>query len=413
MTRRVTIVTAGHLATSPRMLKAADALDEAGYAVRVVSANFMSWAADADRRVRARRRWRSTVVDYQRDTAAARWFITGARFRAAQVAASRLGARRPKGLAVAAFSRIHCELVSAILSEDADLVYGGKTGAIAAVAEAARRMGRPFAVDFEDFHCGEQRDDPAGRIVNELADIIMRDVARDAAFITAGSAAIADACAARFGVRPIAVHNTFELPTEAPRWNGHAAGPLRMYWFSQTIGPPRGLEDVVAAAGLIGRPCELHVRGVPAAGYIESLQVLVTSLAPKLTLIRHEPIDPDVLVDTCRGFDVGLAPEQMAVPNQELALSNKSLTYPLAGVPVVITETPGQRALARDLGAGAVCYRPGDVASLAGGLARWFDDPDVLRAAGAASWEAARRRWHWRHPEECGALVAAVARVVS
>src|SRR5213594_3227226 len=172
---------------------------------------------------------------YARDTAAARWFITGARFRAAQVAASRLGARRPKGLAVAAFSRIHCELVNAILSEDADLVYGGKTGAIAAVAEAARRMGRPFAVDFEDFHCGEQRDDPAGRIVNELADIIMRDVARDAAFITAGSAAIADACAARFGVRPIAVHNTFELPTEAPRWNGHAAGPLRMYWFSQTI----------------------------------------------------------------------------------------------------------------------------------------------------------------------------------
>jgi len=188
---------------------------------------------------------------------------------------------------------------------------------------------------------------------------------------------------------------------------------LRMYWFSQTIGPRRGLEDVVAAAGLIGRPCELHVRGVPAAGYLESLQVLVTSLAPKLTLIRHEPIDPDVLVDTCRGFDVGLAPEQMAVPNQELALSNKSLTYPLAGLPVVITETPGQRALARDLGAGAVCYRPGDVASLAGGLARWFDDPDVLRAAGAASWEAARRRWHWRHPEECGALVAAVARVVS
>ena len=66
-----------------------------------------------------------------------------------------------------------------------------------------------------------------------------------------------------------------------------------------------------------------------------------------------------------------------------------------------------------DLGAGAVCYRPGDVATLAGGLARWFDDPDALRAAGEASWAAARRRWHWRHPAERGALVAAVERVVS
>jgi glycosyltransferase involved in cell wall biosynthesis len=241
----------------------------------------------------------------------------------------------------------------------------------------------------------------------------MRDVARDAAFITAGSAAIADACAARFGARPIAVHNAFELPADAPRWNGRAGGPLRMYWFSQTIGPSRGLEDVVAAAGLVGRSCELHVRGVPAAGYLESLHALVTRLAPSLTLIHHLPIDPDVLVDTCRGFDVGLSPEQMGVPNQELALSNKSLTYPLAGLPVVITDTPGQRELARDLGAGAVCYRPGDVANLASGLARWFDDPEALRAAGAASWEAARRRWHWRHPAERGALVGAVARVVS
>ncbi len=413
MQRRVTIVTAGHLATCPRMLKAADALDEAGYAVRVISANFMPWAAEADRRVRARRRWRSTVIDYQRDTAAARWFITGARFRAAQVAASTLGARRPLQLAVAAYSRIHRELVDAILAEDADLVYGGSTGALAAIAEAGRRMYRPFAIDFEDFHCGEQRDDAEGRKVNELADIVMRDVARDAAFITAGSAAIADACAARFGARPIAVHNAFDLPPDAPRWNGRAGGPLSMYWFSQTIGPCRGLEDVVAAAGLVRQPCELHVRGVPVAGYLESLRALVTRLAPSLTLTHHQPIDPDVLIDTCRGFDIGLSPEQMSVPNQELALSNKSLTYPLAGLPVVITDTPGQRVLAQDLGAGAVCYRPGDVATLAGGLARWFDDPDALRAAGEASWEAARRRWHWRHPAERGALVAAVERVVS
>ena len=413
MQRRVTIVTAGHLATCPRMLKAADALDEAGYAVRVVSANFMPWAADADRRVRARRRWRSTVIDYQRDTAAARWLITGARFRAAQVAASTLGARRPLRLAVTAYSRIHRELVNAILREDADLVYGGTTGALAAVAEAGRRMGRPFAIDFEDFHCGEQRDDAEGRMVNELADIVMRDVARDAAFITAGSTAIADACAARFDARPTAVHNAFELPAEAPHWNGRVRGPLRMYWFSQTIGPHRGLEDVVAAAGLVGRPCELHLRGVPAGGYLESLRALIARDAPALALIHHAVADPESMIDACRGFDVGLSPEQGVPPNRELNLTNKALTYPLAGLPVVLTDTAGQQGLARDLGAGAVCYRPGDVAALASGLARWFDDPDALRAAGEASWEAARRRWHWRHPAERGALLAAVARVVS
>ena len=36
MSARICVVTAGHLSTSPRMLKAADALHAAGYHVRVV-----------------------------------------------------------------------------------------------------------------------------------------------------------------------------------------------------------------------------------------------------------------------------------------------------------------------------------------------------------------------------------------
>jgi hypothetical protein len=152
---------------------------------------------------------------------------------------------------------------------------------------------------------------------------------------------------------------------------------------------------------------------VPVAGYLESLRALAAARAPRLTLIDHAPIDPDTMIDACRGFDVGLAPEQIGVPNQELALSNKSLTYPLAGLPVVLTDTVGQRALAHDLGPGALCYRPGEVATLAEGLSRWFDDRDAFRVAREASWHAARTRWHWRHPAERGALLDAVGRVVS
>src|SRR5882672_11962805 len=69
MSTRVCVVTAGHLSTCPRMLKAADALAGAGYDVRVVSTNHTPWAAAADRKVLATRAWASTVVDYDRDTA--------------------------------------------------------------------------------------------------------------------------------------------------------------------------------------------------------------------------------------------------------------------------------------------------------------------------------------------------------
>ena len=42
-------MTAGHMSTCPRMLKAADALHGAGFDVRVVSASHTPWAVEADK----------------------------------------------------------------------------------------------------------------------------------------------------------------------------------------------------------------------------------------------------------------------------------------------------------------------------------------------------------------------------
>jgi hypothetical protein len=76
---------------------------------------------------------------------------------------------------------------------------------------------------------------------------------------------------------------------------------------------------------------------------------------------------------------------------------------------VAFTDTPGQRVLALDLGPGALLYPPGQPASLAEGLRRWAESGDLLRRAKIAAWEAAKRRWHWEHAQERGALLAAVA----
>jgi len=59
MKHRICVMTAGHLSTCPRMLKAADALAEAGYRVRVVSARHTGWAAASDAEVC--RRWGITT----------------------------------------------------------------------------------------------------------------------------------------------------------------------------------------------------------------------------------------------------------------------------------------------------------------------------------------------------------------
>jgi len=404
--RRVTVVTAGHLATCPRMLKAADALHGAGYDVRVVSTSQTAWAAAADRELKARRAWRWTVIPHDRATAAARWLTSGVRQRLAELMVRGAVRSAPQRVVTAAFSRMHAELVRAILREPADFIYGGTSGALGAVAEAARRSGVPFALDFEDFHCGEHGATPWGTLRNELAARVMTDAARDASFVTAGSAAIGRACEHRLGIRPVVINNVFSL-NDAPTTRA-AADAVRFYWFSQTVGAGRGLEDVIAATGQARLRAELHLRGRAAAGYLDALRARAAAVAPALEVIHHSPADPDSLVNGCRAFDIGLSLEPGHTVNNALSLSNKTLTYPLAGLAMVVTDTPGQRPVADDLGADAVVYAPGQIDRLADGLGTWAGNRRALRHAQEASWEAARRRWHWEHPLERESFLSSV-----
>jgi glycosyltransferase involved in cell wall biosynthesis len=393
------------------MLKAADALAWAGHSVRVVATRFEPWATTADEDVRARRSWRVTVIDRGRRSGALTYWRSGIRQRTARAAARWIGpARSPIAVAARAYARLHSEFVAAAVSEPADLFYGGTSATLAAVAEAGTRQGVPYALDLEDFH-GAESEAPDADFTHALAERIEGAVFDRAAALTTSSGPIARAYHARYGIAPCVVSNTFPLPSTPPDFV-RRPGPLRLYWFSQTIGPGRGLEDAIAAAGRAGIEAELHLRGRSANGYFGILEQLRAAQAPRLVIVPHPPAPPDAMVDLAREYDVGLALEQMTVLNHQLALSNKALTYVLAGIAVALTDTPGQRVLGVDLGPDRGVVPPADVDALAALLARWATDPNALLAAKRAAWAAAVRRWHWEHEDDRGALCALVKEIV-
>lgn len=413
MPLRVTIVTSGHLATCPRMLKAADAIDAAGYHLRVISGRCTDWAAIADDNIRKSRNWRWDVVDYHCGSNRRNYLFSGVRFRAAGLLAKasrvKLG---PLWFLARAFARVHPELVDEIALEPCDLIYGGTSGALAAVAIAARRANIPYALDLEDFHSAAMDDGPESHFVDSLAEQVERKILPGARFLTAGSAAIAEAYAQKYGVRAIPINNTFPLPPRAPDIAASEDPGLKLYWFSQTIGPGRGLEDVIRAMGLAGIPGALHLRGRADSAYLAVLERAVATCAPNWTIVAHAPGPPESMVDLCRAYDIGLAVEPGFSRNNLLALSNKIFTYMLAGLALVLTDTPGQRPVADHLGSDAIVYQPGDVATLASGLKSWATNHGNLLRAKAAAWQAAQRRWHWEHTLERGALLDAVAKAI-
>lgn len=410
---RVCVLTAGHLATSPRMVKVADALFATGYSVRVVSTRHVAWATTGDASIKSHRgdTWSWDVVDYSRNGPFASRIYTSLRTRLARRAASAIGPRRvSRGIVSRARERVFPELVRMVLERPVDLIYGGGS-ALAATAEAACRMSVPFAFDLEDFHTGEYADSTAGRFASSLTERLEEETLPKAALLTAGSDSIAEAYARKYGLHPTAINNTFPLPSSPPK-HALSHGALKLYWFSQTIGPGRGLEDVVAGVGIAAIAAELHLRGIPVPGYVESLRLLASRIAPSLGIIVHVPGPPDAMVELCRDFDVGLAVEDDRIVNRDLCLTNKALTYVLGGLAVLMSDTTGQRAFARSIGEGGILYPPRDTAAIAAALAHWGNDRKSLLEAQGTAWRAAEQRWNWDHPEESAKLIRAIGRVL-
>jgi hypothetical protein len=267
----------------------------------------------------------------------------------------------------------------------------------------------PYALDLEDYHSGENPETPDGKLRNKMARRIECAVLAGAAFLTAGSNAIAGEYAGQYRVHPITINNVFPLPARAPQLlRREISAPLQLYWFSQTIGPGRGLEEAIEAMGIADVLGTLTLRGRPIPSYMDALRALAAERAPRLRVLQVDPGPPDNMVDLAMGHDVGLALEQPTSLNRELCLTNKAFTYILAGLAVAFTDTRGQHDLAADLGEGAIRYSAGAVAVLAQSLRRWAIDPAALHSAKEASWRAAQRRWHWGHPQEAGELLRLV-----
>ena len=222
---------------------------------------------------------------------------------------------------------------------------------------------------------------------------------------------IAEAYANKYGVRPMPIHNTFTIRF-ADAAGTPESGALRLYWFSQTLGPGRGLEDVVRAIGRAGGSAELHLRGRSTPSYLETLEHLQRRVAPSLALVQHDPAAPDEMVRLAQGYDAGLSCEQPLVLNRRLCLTNKIFTYVAAGMPVILSRTPAQARLERDLGGAAFGYDCGDIDGLAKVLWGLASTATTRQQAGSAARAAAERRWHWEHPDDRGALLTGIARAI-
>jgi glycosyltransferase involved in cell wall biosynthesis len=412
---RICIVSHGTLTAGPRVLKEADALNEAGYDVRVVGLQTLARHVAWDRDLMRERTWRfdAVRVDPGALRPLARRYSTGLSQR--MFGRAFAAGAEVDSIAARALSRGYRAILRLSLSRPADLFIGHNAAALPVIAEVARRWDVPIAFDAEDDHVGDYSQTRQAEPGARLIDFVQKRILPRCTYVSAASPGIAQNLVERYGVSPPrVVHNVFPV-ADRRRLDGRRidrTGPaskdsVSLYWYSQVIGIDRGLQDVIRACQGLRGMYELHLRGDTNPPQQAELQRLAEHCGVAQHIRFHPQVSPLELLSRSAEHDVGLALEQPISTNRLQTVTNKFFNYMMAGLAVVATRTPGQDRVLRECPGAGFMYEPGDCNGLRAILQRLIDDRALLAAAKQAALDAALQRWNWE--SESATLLSLIA----
>ena len=393
---RILILSGLQISTNPRVVKEANALSDAGYDVEVAGAVLNPRLVSHDEEILQGSRWRWTpLVDASspRTLDQLRWFWSRARGRVSRSIAKSLAVATPLQLGY-----VPHEMLSTAMARRADLVILHNPQSIW-VGKELILSHQKVAVDFEDWYSEDLL--PQDRSALPIASLKQweRFVLANAAYATTTSHSMSSALSHEYECAlPLVVFNTFP-PDERARLDGAIRDRVdpavpSLVWFSQVVGPGRGLELLMQAISMIHRPLEVHIRGAVAESYRNNLLNMVSD-AHRHRVRFHSPVRHSELLSRIAEHDIGYAGEIPYCRSRDLTITNKILQYLQAGVAVVASDTSGQREVASKCGGAVSLFKSGDATSLAQAL-ETFLDPEIRERARVKALAAAETHFSWQ-----------------
>ena len=203
------------------------------------------------------------------------------------------------------------------------------------------KEGFKVAFDFEDWYSEdllpEARKGRALKTIQNAEKIALQHAGN----CWTTSNAMAKSLAIRYNSKePHVIYNTFSSQIIAAKTIFKT--PLKLFWFSQTLGKGRGLEPFINILIKLNCPFELHLLGRCNSSYKNDLKSLVNN---KFKLEFHELQPNHLLPSYISQFDIGLALEQNEPLSRKYTITNKLFQYLQAGLPLIATDTPGQKEI--------------------------------------------------------------------
>lgn len=374
---KVVLVSSGQPCGNPRMVKEALVLKKAGFEVSVLYCPLSPWGDDFDKKLFQENTeiyW--TQIGPHPLKRPWRYMFARLRMKFWEKVFKCLGNVFDAALKSSVlFSQ---DLVKAACARKANMYIGHNLGAINAVVRAAKKHGAKAYFDFEDFHRGEEVKDS---LHWKRVEIIENNYIPELKGAWAASPLISDAYNLLFpNVNIETINNCFPFEYKSEKLQQIPSPELKMFWFSQTIGKNRGLEQIIQSIGklrnkavkltLLGN-CTKEVKAYfifhAEANGMESTQITFL-----------DPVSEIEIVRIASEHHIGIASEVPHVLNRELCLTNKIFLYLLAGNAILFSNTPAQEEFATENSNIGLIYPIGDIDNLASCIDLYIENRNVL-----------------------------------
>ncbi|QEM11426.1 glycosyltransferase family 4 protein [Mucilaginibacter rubeus] len=372
MSRKICIITQSHLCRNPRVLKEATALAAAGYNVQILTGSVSAdlYAQDLSAIANFPNIRLQLVSDLSKTNSRSiadrflnklgRWVIR--RFKIENGLALGYGALRYYDAACAIKADLY------ICHQELPTCIGGRL----------LKGGFKVAFDLEDWYSEDllpeaRAERPIGLLRRAESEALNKGT-----FCITTSNILAEKLAQQYSSpKPRVIYNVFPVPEISFQKTKLFSKPLKLFWFSQTIGPGRGLEQFIKVLYLLKTPVELQLLGNVTEAYRQSLIALLPS---QHHLFFHDLVPENQLATKIAEFDIGLALELKTPASRNYTITNKFFQYIQSGLPVITSETEGQKE-------GYDLFKPGFKLSQQPNnteleaLEKWLNSPEKLQLA--------------------------------
>ncbi|MEM9922930.1 MAG: glycosyltransferase [Cyanobacteria bacterium P01_D01_bin.50] len=393
---KILILIIGHLCNAPRPQKEAEILASAGHDVKVQGFWFDPEFVKRDRALTQNKKWKfAPILDFQPQH----------RFNNLQI---RLQARIAKER-YQRFKTFSPELLGynaramlkAALQARADLTIVHSEAGLW-VGNQLLNEGFRIGVDFEDWFSEDLL--PEARLTRPISQLkkLEARLIRECQYCLTTSNVMAEAMTKAYQARkPTVIYNSFPW-AERKLIDGQIRDRQNLklpsiHWFSQTIGPGRGLETLFEALSYLKKPVEIHLRGNYPQSYREWMETLIPNEEWRSYIFIHPTVPNSELLSRIAEHDIGLGLETSKITSRDFTVTNKFFQYLQGGLAIIATNTSGQREIFSQYPAIGCLIPNKNPVALAQALKDLIANPEKLAAAKAASLQAAKEKFSWEH----------------